>query len=98
MRDRHRLTFELGMMRTRSSGYIEQIELALRSCHHLFSAHILPPCASIIFLQIYRPRPVPEKDLEENLVNSLGIISGSTPEPLSHILTIAIVPFLLLFL
>ncbi len=42
----------------------------------LFSAHILPPCASIIFLQIYRPRPVPEKDLDENFVKSLGIISG----------------------
>src|SRR5918999_2896756 len=62
----------------------------------LFSAHILPPCASIIFLQIYRPRPVPEKDLDENLVKSLGIISGSTPEPLSHTLTIATALFLLL--
>src|ERR671914_679772 len=45
-----------------------------------------PPCASTIFLQIYRPRPVPEKDLDENLVKSLGIISESTPEPLSHTL------------
>src|SRR5919201_1674956 len=61
----------------------------------LFSAHILPPCASIIFLQIYRPRPVPEKDLDENFVKSLGIISGSTPEPLSHMLTTAIVLLLL---
>src|SRR5215207_10633191 len=56
----------------------------------LFLAHILPPCASIIFLQIYRPRPVPEKDLDENLVKSLGIISESTPEPLSHTSIMAI--------
>src|ERR671923_23669 len=62
----------------------------------LFSAHILPPCASIIFLEIYRPRPVPEKDLDENLVKSLGIISESTPEPLSHTLIMATLLLLLL--
>jgi len=28
----------------------------------LFWAHILSPCASIIFLEIYNPSPVPLKD------------------------------------
>jgi hypothetical protein len=29
----------------------------------LFSAQILAPCASIIFLVIYNPKPVPEDEL-----------------------------------
>jgi hypothetical protein len=42
----------------------------------LFSAHILPPWASTIFLEIYKPNPVPSKDFVANLVNNLGITSG----------------------
>ena len=49
----------------------------------LFSAHILPPWASTILLEIYNPKPVPEFDLVANLVNSLGIISGCIPSPVS---------------
>src|SRR5215204_1044188 len=35
MMDRLWLTFDPKVMHTKSSGYIEQIELALRSCQHL---------------------------------------------------------------
>ena len=50
----------------------------------LFSAHILPPCASMILLDIYRPRPVPPlSDFEANLANSLGNTSESIPIPVS---------------
>ena len=56
----------------------------------LFSAHILPPWASIIFLTIKRPRPVPWSDLVANFVNSLGKISLSMPIPLSFIITITL--------
>ena len=38
-------------------------------------------------LDIYRPKPVPEFDLETNFVNSLGIISWFMPSPVSTILT-----------
>jgi hypothetical protein len=39
----------------------------------LFSAHILPPCASIILLEINKPKPVPPiSDFEANFVNSFG--------------------------
>lgn len=55
----------------------------------LFSAHILPPCASIILLQIKRPSPVPEKDFVANFENSLGNISSSIPLPSSLILIMA---------
>jgi|GEM_PF-2012404 len=55
----------------------------------LFSAHILPSCASIIPLHMYNPSPVPPlADLVTNFVNSLGNISGSIPSPVSFILTI----------
>ena len=53
----------------------------------LFSAHILPPWASTILLEIYNPRPVPEKDFEANFENSFGIISAWIPEPVSLTLT-----------
>ena len=51
----------------------------------LFLAHILPPWASIIFLAMNRPRPVPWKDFEANFVNNLGKISWFIPSPLSLI-------------
>ena len=53
----------------------------------LFSAHIFPPCVSIMFLDIYNPSPVPIADLEANFVNNLGNISGSMPVPKSFTLT-----------
>ena len=62
----------------------------------LFSAHIFPPWASTMLLQIYRPRPVPWKDFDANFVNSLGKISESIPWPLS--LTVIIIPWLALLL
>ncbi len=38
----------------------------------LFTPHILPPCASTIFLQIYSPKPVPVVGSEvANFVNNL---------------------------
>jgi hypothetical protein len=54
----------------------------------LFSAHIFPPCASTILLDMNNPSPVPETDLEANFENNLGEISGSIPVPVSFILTI----------
>src|SRR4051812_926076 len=42
-----------------------------------------------MLLQIYNPSPVPWNDLEANLVNNLGIISGSIPLPVSLIVIIA---------
>jgi hypothetical protein len=53
----------------------------------LFSAQMLPPCASMILLEINNPKPVPVMDFVTNLVNSLGMISGSIPCPVSLILT-----------
>src|ERR671913_39952 len=47
----------------------------------LFLAHILPPCASTILLEMNRPKPVPFSDLVANFVNNLGIIDGSIPGP-----------------
>jgi hypothetical protein len=43
----------------------------------LFSAHILPPRASTILLDI--PNSVPVTDFVANFVNSLGYISASIP-------------------
>jgi hypothetical protein len=54
----------------------------------LFSAHIVPPRASTIFLEINNPNPVPSKDFAENLENNLGNISWSMPDPVSLTLTI----------
>jgi hypothetical protein len=45
----------------------------------LFSAHIFPPWASMMLLEINNPNPIPEKDLVANLENSLGNIAGSMP-------------------
>jgi hypothetical protein len=38
------------------------------------SAHILPPCASIILFDINNPNTVPSKDVVANFVNNLGLI------------------------
>ena len=45
----------------------------------LLAAYNFPPCASIIFLEIYRPDPVPLRDLVANFEKSLGNISGCIP-------------------
>jgi hypothetical protein len=46
----------------------------------LFSVPILPPCFSIILLEINRPNPVPPvSDLVANFVKSFGNISGCIP-------------------
>jgi hypothetical protein len=50
----------------------------------LFSAHILPPCASTILFDMNNPNPVPPvSDFVVNFVNSLGNISRSIPVPVS---------------
>ena len=55
----------------------------------LFTPHILPPCASIIFLQIYSPKPVPVVESEvANFVNNLDNILSDIPSPVSFTLTI----------
>jgi hypothetical protein len=53
----------------------------------LFDAQILPSWASIIFLEIYSPNPVPppSSDLVTNFENSFGRILGSIPHPVSLI-------------
>ena len=51
----------------------------------LFWAQMRPPWASIIFLAMNKPRPVPWVDLVTNLLNSRGKISSSIPFPLSLI-------------
>jgi hypothetical protein len=55
----------------------------------LFSPHILPPCASIIVLQIYNPKPVPLSVPVVNFVNNLGSMWESMPVPVSLIETMA---------
>ena len=60
----------------------------------LFSAHIFPPCASIILFETNSPRPVPSNDFVANLVNSLGNISESIPVPVSFILNVTLPSFL----
>jgi hypothetical protein len=43
----------------------------------LFSAHILPPWASIMLLQMNNPKPVPPtSDFVTNFENNLGKTSG----------------------
>jgi hypothetical protein len=54
----------------------------------LLVAYSSPPCASIIFLEIYRPNPVPLLDLVANFENSLGNISECIPVPVSLIVMI----------
>jgi hypothetical protein len=55
----------------------------------LLIAHILPPCLSIILLEINNPNPVPPSvvDLVANFVKNFGNISKSIPVPVSFILT-----------
>src|SRR5919108_5370539 len=53
----------------------------------LFSAHILPPCASTMLFEMNNPNPVPVSDLETNFVKSRGNISLSMPVPVSLTLT-----------
>ncbi len=50
-----------------------------------FSAEIVPPCSSIIFLTMARPRPVPPLRAEKYGSKSRGRISGGTPGPSSSI-------------
>src|SRR5919202_1633722 len=46
----------------------------------LFSAHILPPCASTILFDMNNPKPVPPiSDFEANFVNNFGSMSESIP-------------------
>jgi hypothetical protein len=60
--------------------YIGRVKLKVDPLpSELLWAHILPPCASIIFFEIKSPKPVPTTDFEVNFVNSLGNISGSIP-------------------
>ena len=47
----------------------------------------------MILFEIKSPRPVPEKDLEANLENSFGKISGSIPVPVSITLTVTLSSF-----
>ena len=54
----------------------------------LFSAQMLPPCASMILLEINNPKPVSSYDFETNIENNLGNISGSIPVPVSFTVTI----------
>jgi hypothetical protein len=53
----------------------------------LFSAHILPPWACMIPLQINNPKPVPRYDIEANFENNLPKISLFIPLPVSVTLT-----------
>src|SRR5829696_3465696 len=53
----------------------------------LFSAHILPPCANVIFFEMKSPSPVPFSDLLTNLSKRFGKISRSIPLPESLTLT-----------
>jgi hypothetical protein len=46
----------------------------------LFSAHILPPCASTMLFDMNNPSPVPPaSDFVANFVKSFGSISESIP-------------------
>ena len=45
----------------------------------LFSAHILPPWASTMPLEINNPNPDPVSDLVANFENNLSFMSGSIP-------------------
>ena len=61
----------------------------------LLNAHILPPCISIILLEINSPKPVPPtiEDLVANFVKSFGNISESIPVPVSFMLTITLLHY-----
>jgi hypothetical protein len=60
----------------------------------LFAAHIFPPCLSTMFLEIYKPKPVPFSDFVVNFENNLGSISESIPTPVSFTVIITSLPFL----
>jgi hypothetical protein len=51
----------------------------------LFSAHILPPCDSMILFDMNKPNPAPFSDFVVNFVNDVGIISEAIPIPVSFI-------------
>ena len=55
----------------------------------LLVAQILPPCISIILLEINNPKPVPPAivDLVANFVKSFGNTSECIPVPVSFMLT-----------
>ena len=67
----------------------------------LLVAQILPPCFSIIFLEINNPKPVPPAivDLVVNFSKSFGNISEAIPVPVSFMLTriSSPLPFILSF-
>jgi hypothetical protein len=54
----------------------------------LFSPFIMPPCDSMMYLDIYNPRPVPLLDLVMNLGNSL-VEHPNLPQPVFLTLTTA---------
>ena len=58
----------------------------------LFRVSVLPPWASIMLLDIYKPSPVPFSDFDANFSNSLGIISRSMPLPVSLTVTATSLP------
>jgi hypothetical protein len=45
----------------------------------LVLTRILPPCGSIILLEMNNPNPVPVSDFAANFENNRGYISGSIP-------------------
>jgi hypothetical protein len=47
----------------------------------LFSAQMVPPCASIILLEICNPKPIPEDESVLNFSNSFECIFGFIPLP-----------------
>ncbi len=59
----------------------------------------MPPCISIILLEINNPKPVPPAvgDLVANFVKSFGNISESIPVPVSFMLTITLLLLLIFF-
>jgi hypothetical protein len=50
----------------------------------LFSAHILPLCASTMPFEISRPSPEPASDLVTNIVNNFSCISGFNGSDIMH--------------
>jgi hypothetical protein len=64
----------------------------------LFSAHILPPWASIVPLEIKNPDPDPVSELVTNFENNLSYSSESIPVPLSFMLIITLASLLPLIL
>jgi len=67
------------------------IEVRIFRPSGLFFAHIFPPCASTIPLQMKSPNPVPISDFETNFVKSRVSNSSSIPTPSSFTLTTIVV-------